>query len=145
MIEVTKFKYNPDEHENERASNAYLMSVIALMVGLPLPIVNLIATFIFYLGNRKSTLFVKWHSTQALISQLSMFIINTCGFWWTISIVFKDGEISNLYFSYVFSLIIFNLTEFIMTIYNAIQVRKGIHPVWWFYGDITNLIVKTND
>ena len=41
------------EHDHEQASNSYLMSLLALMVGFPLPIVNLIATAIFFLGNRK--------------------------------------------------------------------------------------------
>ena len=53
MIQIKKFSYEPGEHEAEAASNSYLMSLIAIIVGLPLPIVNLIATFIFYLGNRK--------------------------------------------------------------------------------------------
>ena len=52
MINVTKFIYEPSEHEAEKASNSYLMSFIALIAGLPLPIINLIATLIFYMGNR---------------------------------------------------------------------------------------------
>jgi len=49
--------FNPkeiSEDEREYASNSYLMSLFALFVGLPLPIFNLIATIIFYLGNRKT-------------------------------------------------------------------------------------------
>ena len=49
----------PGEHEAERASNSYLMSVVAVMAGLPLPIFNLIASIIFFFGNRKSTYFVR--------------------------------------------------------------------------------------
>ena len=44
MINTAKFDYEPTEHEAEKASNSYLMSLIALIVGLPLPIINLIAT-----------------------------------------------------------------------------------------------------
>ena len=51
MKNATKFIYEPGEHESEKASNSYLMSLIALIAGLPLPIINLIATLIFYLGN----------------------------------------------------------------------------------------------
>ena len=46
MITKTKFNYEPLEHEFEKASNSYLMSLMAIIVGLPLPIINLIATFI---------------------------------------------------------------------------------------------------
>ena len=142
MIQKKEFPYKPSEHEAESASNSYLMSVIAIIIGLPLPIVNLIATAIFFLGNRKATYFVRWHCTQALLSQLSMFFINSFGFWWTVSIIFTEETITNKYIAYILVAIIFNLTEFIATIYTAIQTRKGIHIEWWFYGSLTNIICK---
>ena len=142
MIQKKEFPYTPSEHESESGSNSYLMSVIAIIVGLPLPIINLVATAIFYLGNRKSTYFVRWHCTQALLSQLSMFFINSYGFWWTISIIFGDESITNSYIAYIISVIIFNLIEFITTIYTAIQIRKGIHIHWLFFGELTQLICK---
>ncbi len=142
-MEENKFEYNPGDHEAEKASNSYLMSLIALIVGLPLPIINLIATLGFYLGNRKGTYFVRWHCTQALLSQLSMLFVNSFGFWWTIRIIFTDLEITNHYIAYIITVILFNLIEFIMTIYTAIQTRKGHHIKWWFYGDLTNLICKS--
>lgn len=143
MITVTNFVYEPGEHEAEKASNSYLMSLIALIAGLPLPIINLIATLIFYLGNRKGTYFVRWHCTQALLSQVSVLVMNSYGFWWTVSIVFGSQSITNNYLAYIITVIIFNLTEFIATIYTAIQTRKGIHVEWWFYGSLSNLICKS--
>ena len=133
----------PSEHEAETASSSYLMSLVAIVAGLPLPIINLIATFVFYIGNRKSTYFVRWHCTQALLSQLSMLIINSYGFWWTISVIFTEETVTGNYFAYIITTLIFNLTEFIATIYTAIQTRKGIHVEWWFYGTLTNLICKS--
>jgi uncharacterized Tic20 family protein len=143
MIQIKKFRYEPGEHEAESASSSYLMSLIAIIVGLPLPIINLIATLIFYLGNRKATYFVRWHCTQALLSQLSMLFINSYGFWWTVSIFFTDEIITSNYIAYIIAAIIFNLTEFIATIYTAIQTRKGNHVEWWFYGTLTNIICKS--
>lgn len=143
MTNTTTFNYEPSEHEAEKASNSYLMSLIALIVGLPLPIINLIATFIFYVGNRKGTHFVRWHCTQALLSQFSMLFINSFGFWWTVSIIFTEETITSKYIAYLITALIFNLIEFIATIYTAIQTRKGIHIEWWFYGNLTNLICKS--
>ena len=80
MITTTKFNYQPHDSELERASNSYLMSLVAVIGGLPLPILNLMASVFFYLGNRKSTAFVKWHCTQALVSQLGLFFFNSAGF-----------------------------------------------------------------
>ncbi|HTN20193.1 MAG TPA: DUF4870 domain-containing protein [Pelobium sp.] len=142
MINVSKFIYTPGEDESEKASNSYLMSLIAFIVGLPLPIVNLIATLIFYLGNRNGRYFVRWHCTQALLSQLSMLFVNSFGFWWTVSIIFTQETVTNSFVAYIFSALIFNLIEFVATIYTAIQTRKGIHVEWWFYGNLTNLLCK---
>jgi len=142
MTNTHTFAYEPGEHEAEKASNSYLMSLIAVIAGLPLPIINLLATLIFYLGNRKGSYFVRWHCTQALLSQLSLLFINSYGFWWTVSIIFTSEEISSKYFAYILTAFIFNLTDFIVTIYTAIQTRKGIHVQWFFYGTLTNLVCK---
>ena len=133
------------DYEAEKASNSYLMSLLALLMGMPLPIVNLIATLIFFIGNRKSTYFVRWHCTQALLSQLSVFFLNSYAFWWTISILFTDAVISNNYIAYVITIALFNLFEFVSTIYTAIEVRKGKHVRWWIIADITDQLVKNKE
>ena len=140
MISINKFTYEPGEHEAEKASNSYLMSLVALIAGLPFPIINLIATLVFYLGNRKGTYFVRWHCTQALLSQFTLLIMNSYSFWWTVSIILGSETITNKYIGYLFTVIIVNIIEFITTIYTAIKTRKGIHVDMWFFGDITNLI-----
>ena len=135
----------PTEHEAEKASNSYLMSLVAIIGGLPLPIVNLIATLIFYLGNRKSSYFVRWHCLQALLSQFSFLVINSVGFWWTINIILNDSNITNNYIAYMITIVLFNVIEFIFTMIAAVYTRKGIHVEWWFYGNLTTLIMNRNN
>jgi len=142
MISATKFHYEPGEHEAEKASNSYLMSLIAIIAGLPIPIINLIATLGYYIGNRKGTYFVRWHCTQALVSQFSLIAMNSYGFWWTMYIIFGSEVVTNNYISYIIAIVIFNVIEFVATIYTAIQTRKGIHIQWWFYSDLTDLMCK---
>jgi len=142
MLKIKEFDYKPVDYENEKASQSYLMSVIALMVGLPLPIINLIATFIFYINNKKSSYYIRWHCTQALLSQITVLIMNSCTFYWTLSIIFGDNTITNSYIAYLITVIVFNLSEFILTVYTAIHTKKGKHIEWYFWGDITNLICK---
>jgi len=134
--------YEPGEHELEKASNSYVMSLVAIIGGLPFPIINLIATLGFYVGNRKGTYYVRWHCMQALLSQFSVFLVNTVGFWWTISVILGYESISNQYIAYLFTILLFNAAEFLGTIFTAIKARKGVHVEWWFYGDLTNLICK---
>ncbi len=141
-MQINTFSYTPSEHELEKASNSYLMSLVALIAGMPLPIINLVATFFFYIGNRKGTYFVRWHCIQALLSQLSLLFMNSFGFWWTVSIIFGPETITNKYLAYIITVFFFNIIELIATIYTAIKVRKGQHISWWFYGDITQFICK---
>lgn len=145
MISNTNFYYKPNDSELERASNSYLMSLVAVIGGLPLPILNLLASIFFYLGNRKSTPFVKWHCTQNLLSQFGLFFLNSTGFWWTVSIIFYDEKVTNGYFGYMITLIIFNLVEFISTIILASRTRKGIHAQLFLFSDITNILVKKDE
>jgi uncharacterized Tic20 family protein len=139
----SSFTYHPTESEAEKASNSYLMSLIAIMVGFPLPIINLMATLFFYIANRKSTYFVRWHCIQALLSQLSLFVINTIGFWWTVSVLVREDEhISNPYLAYIITVFVVNVVELAITIAAAIKTRKGHHVSWWFYGTLTQMICK---
>ncbi len=142
MIYIEKFAYQPSEHESEKASNSYLMSLIAVVAGLPLPIINLLATFFFYIANRKGTYYTRWHCTQALVSQLVLLFFNSAGFWWTISVVFEGEMMNNSYISYMIVLVILNAIEFITTMYTATKARQGVHVVWWLFGDIANYICK---
>lgn len=136
------FVYQPMEHEAEKASNSYLMSLFAVMVGLPIPIINLIATFIFWINNKKGTYFVRWHCMHALLSQFSLLSVNSISFYWTISVIFNALPMTNSWIAWVMTAIIFNLAEIAITIQAAIKTRKGQHVYWTFFGPLTDTIVK---
>jgi hypothetical protein len=142
MAQVSEFAYRPDDYESEKASNSYLMSVVAVIAGLPLPIINLLATLFFYFGNRKGTFFVRWHCTQALLSQVTVLCMNSAGFAWTMSIIFGEATLTNPYVAYMITVVLFNISEFIATVYAAIVTRKGQHVSFWFFGPLTALICK---
>lgn len=142
MWSTPPFTYRPDEYESEKASNSYLMSVIAVMAGLPFPVINLVATGFFFFANRRGRFFVRWHCTQALISQAAMLSMNAPGVYWTLTIIFGSATVSNPYLSYIITIIIFNLLEFIATMYAAIETRKGRHVEWWVFGPLTNALVR---
>jgi len=140
MIYEKAFTYKPEEYEAEKASNSYLMSLVAVIAGLPLPLINLFTTFFFYVSNKKGTYFVRWHCIQALLTQSFLFMINCIGFGWALVILLGFVTINNLFITYVMTILIFNLAGFIMTIYSAVQTGKGKHVEWWFFGNLTNTI-----
>jgi uncharacterized membrane protein len=132
--------YIPNEMELEKASNGYLMSLIAVIAGMPLPIINLFATLLFYFGNRKSTWFVRWHCTQTLLSQITVLIMNSVGFSWSMQILFGKLIVTNSYIGYMITILLFNLGEFIVTVAMAVRTRKGQHIELWFWGPLTNVL-----
>ena len=142
MSEPSISTYQPDDYETEKASNGYLMSVVAVMVGLPLPIINLAATGFFYLGNRRSTYYVRWHCTQALLSQVFIVAMNSVGLSWTLSIIFGDKILTNQYIAYIITIVIFNVVEFIMNITAVIQTRKGKLVYLWLFGPLSDLLCR---
>jgi hypothetical protein len=79
---------------------------------------------------------------QALLSQFFLLPFNSVGFWWTVSIIFTPETITSSYIAYILTIFIFNLAEFIGTVYTAIETRKGKHIEWWVIGGLTNLICK---
>lgn len=135
-------EYLPSEYEAEKASNSYLISLVLMVAGAPIPILNLLGVIIFYFGNRKQSYFVRWHCTQALLSQVVLLFVNSTFFWWTVGVVIFDQPVNTEYIGYVIFFIIINLLELISTIVTAIDVRKGIHVSWWIIGDLTDLITK---
>lgn len=132
----------PHEHELEAASNSYLMSLLVAMIGLPFPIVNLIATIIFFLANRRQTYFVRWHCMQALVSQLPLFCTNSILFWWMVRVLIGWTSLSSFYFAYLFTVLLFNFIDFIATIHTMIAVRQGKQVEWYVYGPLTHLLCK---
>ena len=130
------------EYEAEKASNSYLMSLIAIMAGLPLPILNLLATFIFYTAHTRKSYFIRWHCTQALISQLIVFPINSIAFWWTFRVFYAFTEANPAYFIYMAVIVGINVIEFIATIYAAIETRKGNHVRWWGVSKLVDAMLK---
>lgn len=142
MIQLSKFSYTPHENEAEKASYSYLMSVVVIIVGLPLPIINLAASFFFYIANRNATYFVRWHCTQALLSQILLFVCNSTLFWWTLSILFWNQTVTSFYLIYLCTIVLLNLVEFVTTIYSAIETRKGKHIQWFLLSDLVNHWVK---
>lgn len=142
MIKIAAFPYTPHEEEAEKATNGYLMALVAVMLGLPMPIINLLATAFFYFHNRKGTYFVRWHCMQAFAAQVVFLFINSSGLYWTLSILFGTREVTDVYIGYMITAVVFNAVELAVTIYTAVKVRQSVHVQWWCFGTFANAVTK---
>jgi beta-barrel assembly-enhancing protease len=128
------------DDEAESASNAYLLSLILLVVGAPLPILNLLASVIFYLSSRRGSPFVRWHSMQALLTHLVVVPVNSVFLWMTLAILFGYREPDNFYVGWFLFMAGLNATKMIGSIYSAIKVRRGVDVRWWALAPVADAL-----
>ncbi len=120
--------------EKEDAMGGYLMMFAAMAVGLPLPIINLIASIIYYFTNRDKGRFVRFHTLQALYSQIPTTLINAGFTFWTLHIIFWDWEATNRYWGYVCMMVLANLWYVVSCIVAAVKARRGQVFYMLFFG-----------
>ncbi len=115
---------------------AYLMMFAAVAIGLPLPIINLIAAVIYYFVNRKKSRFVHFHSLQALLSQIPTTLINWGLVVWAVWIAVTDLRLSEEFWSYAILAGVATLFYFIISMIAAYKARQGKMYYFLFFGKI---------
>jgi len=127
----------PDEigiREKEDAMGAYLMMFATLAVGLPLPIINLVAAFIYLYLNRKTSRFVHFHALQSLYSQIPVTLLNAGMIIWLIIILVNDFNFTSEFKGYTIMVGVANLIYFIFSLIAAAKARKGLFYYFIFFG-----------
>ena len=129
----------PDEIETrvkEDAMGAYFMMFATSAIGIPLPILNLVAAIIYYYVNRSKGKFVQFHTLQSLWSQIPVTLLNSGLVAWTIVNLVRDLGFSSYYWGYLVMVGIANLVYFIFSIIGAVKARKGVFYYFLFFGKI---------
>jgi uncharacterized membrane protein len=124
------------EREKEDAMGAYLMMFAAVAVGLPLPIINLIAAIVYYYVNRKKSRFIHFHCLQSLLSQIPTTIINWIVVIWAVRIFFTDATMDETFWAAVIFAGVSTLLYFIVSIIAAYKARQGKMYYFLFFGKI---------
>lgn len=75
--------------ERDDAMGAYLMMFAALHLGLPIPLLGLLASVIYHFVNSRKSPFTRFHSLQALVSQIPVAVLT--GIWtvWAIAVLIE--------------------------------------------------------
>lgn len=130
----------PDEisiTEKEDAMGAYLMMFAALAVGLPLPVLNLVAAIIYFYINKKKSPFVHFHALQSLLSQIPTSLLNAGLIFWSVRAFFFDWEFSDLFWGYFWTVITANILYVGFSIYAAVKARAGEMVYFIFFGRVS--------
>ena len=140
----------PDEistREKEDAMGGYLMMFAAMAAGLPLPIINLIASIVYYYINKNKSRFIHFHALQSLLSQIPTTVINWVALFWTLQIfLFDNYVISDYYYAYIIFMVVMNIAYFIFSLIAATKSRKGTFYYFIFFGSFAyeQVFKKTN-
>jgi uncharacterized membrane protein len=109
----------------------------ALGAGLPLPIINLIASVIYYYTNKSNSRFVRFHTFQALVSQIPLTLANgVCVFWGLRILLLKSWHVTDFFIAYAAALVLANILYIIFGIVSAVKASRGRMYYYWFFGQM---------
>lgn len=133
--------------DKEDAMGAYLMMFAAIGAGLPLPLINLLASIIYYNIFKKSSLFVRFHCHQALYSQLPLTLMNGVATFWGLRVIISDDwHFTDALKGYLIMLLIANIVYIIFGIMSAVKARNGKMYYYWIFGKLSyHAVFKIND
>lgn len=120
----------------EDAMGAYLMMFATAALGLPLPIINLIAAIVYYYVNRSKGRFVEFHTLQSLYSQIPVSILNSVVVIWTIVNLVKGNDFTNIFWGFLIAVAAADLLYFIFSIIGAVRARNGQFYYFIFFGKL---------
>lgn len=122
------------EREKEDASGSYLMMFATTAIGLPLPVVNMIASIVYYFVNRSKGKFVEFHALQSMYSQLFISIFNNYIVIWAIVNFVNKHPFTNIFWGFAIAIGVFNLVYFIFSIIAAVRAHRGRFYYFIFFG-----------
>lgn len=129
MSDTTRVKLPQAEEvtkrEREDAMGAYLMMFAAWGIGLPLPVLNLIAAGIYYGINNKKSRFVAFHALQSLLSQLPVTLGNIGVIIWAARNFFSGGSFDTNFWIYVVFAALLNLAYIVTSLVAMTRAWRG--------------------
>jgi len=113
------------------------MMFASLAVGLPIPLLNLIASVIYFFVNKKTSAFVAFHALQALLSHIPVVLLNAGVVAWIIVNIATHAPSWAWFLWYLFFSILVNLTYIVWSIVALINANKGRFFYMPFFGRIS--------
>ena len=112
------------------------MMFAAWGVGLPLPVLNLVAAIIYFFVNKGRSRFVAFHALQSLLSQIPVTVANLVAVIWAVPIVFWDQRITSQFWGFVIFAAVLNLGYIALSLVALGRARRGRMFYIWVAGRI---------
>jgi uncharacterized Tic20 family protein len=132
------------EKDKSDAMGAYLMMFVSLVIGLPLPFLNIIASIIYFAVNKKKR-FVAFHAHQSLISQIIVSLLNAVLVVWIITgavlvslEVYRAAAVFSVtFYCYLAMTVIFNILYLVYSVIGCVKANKGLFYYMPVFGRIS--------
>lgn len=125
------------EREKEDAMGAYLMMFASWGLGFPLPLLNLIASLIYFLINRKTSKFVAFHSLQSLLFHIPISVLNVAPIVWLVVILVTDLSFRAGFFVLLLFALLANILFVVFSLLALMRARKGLFYYLPFFGRVS--------
>jgi uncharacterized membrane protein len=122
--------------EKEDAMGAYFMMFATLAVGLPFPLLNIIAAVIYLLLNKDKSRYVFFHSLQSLYSQIPVSVLNGILVIWLVISLIPHPDFTREFISFAIMCGAVNIVYITFSIIAAVKARRGIFYYFVFFGKI---------
>lgn len=118
------------EKDRDNGFGAYIMMFASAY--FPLPLVELISSFIYYIYFRKRSRYAAFHSYQSLMGQVPVTILNTGFFIYAIKLLIDliryeliPESTRNNFLIFLAIVVLLNIIYIVMSLFIAIKARKG--------------------
>ncbi|MGM0635097.1 MAG: DUF4870 domain-containing protein [Bacteroidota bacterium] len=141
MIQILATKNSVRPDETEKASNAYLVSIVVLSIGFPILFLGVFASLLYFLLTLKDSKFVKWHCHQALFSQIFLLLFNVPLYILIIKSIVQEQIAFAYFWHYLVLVLLINLIDFGFSIVTIVELRKGNNVRWFGLSKLVDKIL----
>ena len=113
------------------------MMFAGMAIALPLPLLNLIASFVYLYLNKNKGPFVHFHCLQALYSQIPVTLLNLGLLTWLIVILVNDFTFTSEFKGFAVMILIVNIVDLVFSLIAAAKARKGLLYYYIFFGPLS--------
>lgn len=113
------------QKEKQFAMTSYMMMFISMYVALPLPLINLLGSIIYYHKTKRESPFVAFHAYQSLLGQIPISIMNGFLVFWFIFDLVSLERLSGRFLIYLLIVFFCGTFYLIISIIAAYRANKG--------------------
>lgn len=113
------------DNRKDVIANGYWVSLVVLVTTMAMPIINFVASVIYYFCRRKSTYPVRWHAMNILVTQLLLSIVNSFVWYSLWQLMWNEWSFSDGLAAFYVLAGLLNLGVVVFCVVCCIRAKRG--------------------